>query len=255
MVWHDSSVSWDEDAGRVSRSYNDWKFVDKDIRAFFKLTTDWATRRYEEIWNNSQDVDTLMESDDVFYDLDPDDFSDKVYGLWPDDYHWILRAAVIRNAVTAFEVYLEKSLDEVLALRLRIKIKRPPGRSPGWGTLVKGHKLIRVDIATERVQHIRALRHMLTHQRGELRTEAMRERFTADHLLAVDIDTGEEIWHRAYVGGKVQLTDEIVDSILDDLGMTVREVDSTVWAVAWGRAPAPGLDELRNRMNDESANS
>ncbi len=36
-----------------------------------------------------------------------DEFSRRVEHLWPDDYNWMLRAAVVRDAVTAFEVYLE----------------------------------------------------------------------------------------------------------------------------------------------------
>jgi hypothetical protein len=110
--------------------------------------------------------------------------------------------------------------------------------------------LIGSNISTERVQHIRALRHILTHQRGELRTEAMRTRFVDDYLIAVNADTGEEIWDRAYVGGRVQLTRTTVDAVLDDLGTTIREVDSRVWAVAYGRTPAPELERLRSNMDE-----
>ena len=194
---YDSAVVWDERGGRVSRSFDKWKFVDKDIRAFFKLTTNWAARRYEEIWNESwSEVDVLPDFDDPHYFDSPGSFEDKVEGLWPDDYHWILNAAVIKEAVTAFEVYLEKSLDEVFGRKLRARVKRPPGRSPSWETLVRGHKLIGANVSIERVQHVRALRHILTHQRGELRTETMRARFAADYMLAENADTGEQIWER-----------------------------------------------------------
>ena len=65
----------------------------------------------------------------------------------------------------------------------------------------------------------------------------MRARFAADHVLAVDADTDEEIWDRAYVGGKVQLPRAIVDAVLDDLGKTVREVDGRVWRPRHGAVP------------------
>ena len=237
-------MEWDERAGRVSLSFDNWKLDDKDIRAFFKLTTNWAARQYEDIWNESESAA------DILTDFNDADFEQRVGGLWPDDYQWILRAATIREAVTAFEVYLEKSLGEVLACRLRARVKMQPGRSPGWDALVRGHKLIGVNVSTERVQHIRALRHLLTHQRGELRTEAMRARFAADYLLPENLDTGEQIWDRARVGRKVQLTRTIVNAVLDDLGVTIREVDGRVWAVAWDSAPAPGLDRLISKMNE-----
>jgi hypothetical protein len=252
-VWHDNVVAWDERAGRVSRSFDEWKFVDKDIRAFLSLTANWARRRYEEIWNESErDEDRLASSSDVNYYNSPESFEDGVEELPPGDYQWILYAATIKEAVTAFEVYLEKGLDEVLARRLRARVRRPFGKSPRWDELVKGHQLIEANVSTERVQYIRALRHILTHQRGELRTEAMRARFAADYLIAVNADTGEELWDRAYIGGKVQLTRTIVDAVLDDLGITVREVDSRVWAVAYGRASAPALDELRRRRDQQA---
>jgi hypothetical protein len=34
----------------------------------------------------------------------------------PSDYTWMLHAAVVRDAVTAFEVYLEKAAKEVTGL-------------------------------------------------------------------------------------------------------------------------------------------
>lgn len=107
-------------------------------------------------------------------------------------------------------------------------------------------------MATDRIEHIRALRHMLTHQRSELRTEEMRKRLADDHLLATVTDSGEEIWDRAYVGGKVQLTSEVVGSILDDLASTVRAADSQVWGIAWGRVPAPELDALAEEYRTRS---
>jgi hypothetical protein len=242
-----SAADWNEQAGHVSRAFDSWRLVDRDIRTFLKLATTWATQKYDDLWDEvERDADGTIEVG--AYDVGP--FEQEVEGLWPDDYQWMLRAAVVRDAVTAFEVYLEKSLDEALARRLRVRVKRPAGESPRWKTLVEGHELLGNEIATERIRHIRALRHMLTHQRGELRTEEIRKKFVADYLLATDVDTGEELWHRAYVGGRVQLHPDTVNSILDDLEAAVRKADSRVWAVAWANAPAPELDELRKTMKD-----
>ena len=243
-------MGWDEVSGAVSRSFDKWKLVDKDIRTFLNLTTRWAASKYEETWNASEqkaDIGSSANQDGA------DEFSRRVEHLWPDDYNWMLRAAVVRDAVTAFEVYLEESLDEVLARRARVQVRRRrPHESPPWHILVRGHGMMGNEVETDRIKHIRALRHTLTHQRGELRTEEMRKKFAADVVLATDVDSGEEIWDRAYVGGKVQLTSDIVSEVLDDLGSAVRSADQRVWAIAWGRASAPQLDALREQYERRS---
>lgn len=246
-------MGWDEASGAVSRSFDKWKLVDKDIRAFLNLTMRWAASKYEETWNAAE-----QETDTGGYlnQETADDFSRRVEHLWPDDYRWMLRAAVVRDAVTAFEVYLEKSLDEVLARRARVKVWRQrPHESPPWRTLVDGHAMIGNEVATDRIKHIRALRHTLAHQRGELRTEEMREKFAADFVLATNVDSGEQIWDRAYVGGKVQLPSDVVSAVLDDLASAVRSADHRVWAIAWGRAAAPQLDALKEQYERRSADS
>jgi hypothetical protein len=246
-------MAWNEETGTVSRAFDVWRLVDRDIRAFLKLTTAWASQKYDDVWNETErDIDSAIDAGIYGPDYDVEPFERRVEGLWPDDFEWILRAGVVKDGVTAFEVYLEESLDEALQRRARVRVKRRPGASPPWRTLVGGHQLLGNEVETERVRHIRALRHLLTHQRGELRTEEMRERFAADSLLATDMDTGEEIWDRAYVGGRVQLSSETVSMILDDLGSVIRTADSRVWAVAWSKAPAPRLDELKRRMEEET---
>src|SRR5260370_40811067 len=113
---------------------------------------------------------------------------------------------------------LEKSVEEVLARRARVQVRRRwPHESPPWHILARGHGMIGNEVATDRIKHIRALRHTLAHQRGELRTEEMRKKFAVDFVLATDVDSGEEIWDRAYVGGEVQLPSAVVSVVLDDL--------------------------------------
>lgn len=55
------------------------------------------------------------------FDPDRDDpeayvdlFQDRVDGLWTKDFMWMLRAAILRDAVTAFDVYVEQGLNESL---------------------------------------------------------------------------------------------------------------------------------------------
>ncbi|MFG2445242.1 hypothetical protein ACGFQG_20450 [Nocardia fluminea] len=76
---------------------------------------------------------------------------------------------------------------------------------------------LRLDVKPARVTEIRRLRHILTHQRGELRTAELRKKFGADP------DT-------AWVSHQAALSAEVVTQILDDLGDVVRQADSAAWA-------------------------
>src|SRR5260370_33847966 len=143
---------------------------------------------------------------------------------------------------------LEKSLDEVLARRARVQVRRRwPHESPPWHILARGHGMIGNEVATDRIKPSRALRHRLAHQPGELGTEEMREKFAVDFVLATDVDSGEEIWDRAYVGGKVGMTSEVVSVGLEDLRSAVRSSDKRGWGNDWGRAAASLLDAPREQ--------
>ncbi len=240
-------MGWNEDGGAVSGAFNEWSFVDQDIRAFLSLSTRWATRLYDETWKQAEgEFSAIFDPDRHTGDEHVGLFASEVEGLWPNDYAWMLRAAVVRDAVTAFEVYLEKGLDEAFNRR-GLAITRKEGRpSPPWRVLVKGHKVLGNDVDTGRIKQIRYLRHLLSHQRGELRTEKMRVRFAQHHLLAASLDP--QLEDGEYLGSKVQLAEATVEGVLDGLAAGVREADKRVWAIAWGGAPAPELDKIRARF-------
>jgi hypothetical protein len=180
--------------------------------------------RYNDLWDEiGARPSTEDESDQ------PDVFHEEVDGLWPDDYHWMLRAAVIRDAVTAFEVYLEKATGEVLG-RHGYAWKLKPGRTPRWEQLVKftsGYLGVTVD--SDLVRRIRDLRHTLTHMRGELRTQEQRDQFGIE-------DDGSGFPSRLAV-----LTTESVIGALDDLAAVVRTVDAVAWRFSYGGHRLPGL--------------
>ena len=89
------------------------------------------------------------------------------------------------------------------------------------------------EIETDPVKYVRALRHLLSHQRGELRTEEQRFHYVAE--------ADEEDWlvGDVYVGGDVPLSHDRVLAMMDDLGSVVRACDATVWRHAWGRGGFP----------------
>lgn len=210
------SRAWNESSGAVTRAFDDWRIMDSDIRKFLTLTTRWMDERYQQLW------DEIAAQPGTCDDLElPDAFSKEVDDLWPEDYQWMLRAATIRDAVTAFEIYLEKAANEVLR-RHGYALKVKPGRTPRWDQLAKfmsGSLGVTVDI--DPVRRIRNLRHTLTHLRGQLRTQEQRDQFGKDD-------------GSGFPSNRAVLTGESVINTLDELAAVVRTVDAAAWWFSYG---------------------
>lgn len=207
---------WNEGFGIVTRSFDEWRMTDSDIRAFLALTTRWMDERYQQVWNELGEQPGWEDGPEL-----PDLFHRAVDGLWPPDYHWMLQAAVVRDAVSAFEVYLEKAGDEVLR-RHGYTWKVKLGRTPVWPDMVTFFSgQLQVGVDTDRVQHVRNLRHTLTHLRGELRSPQQREQFGQND------DSG-------FPSFRAELSVETVTGALDELAVVVRQVDQVAWRFSWG---------------------
>ncbi|WP_225844876.1 hypothetical protein [Streptomyces sp. HPF1205] len=170
-------------------------------------------------------------------------------GLWPAEYLWMLEAAALKDGVTAFEVYMESALQETFehlrfgpeGQRMRLRLKTNKNQeSPPWSLLACAHKILGTTVDTNGVEEIRALRHLLTHQRGELRHEQSWRRFRDESLEATMQD-----YERSYVGGKVMLGEARVLRLLDELGAVVREADRPVWALRWNKGTLPAEELYR----------
>jgi hypothetical protein len=216
-------TNWDEGAGRVSRSFNDWYLVDRDQSVFLSKGLEFATEVYDRLWNDIAHQPGDPDGPDV-----PDLFDAAVDGLWPHDYEWMHLAGVLKDGVTNFEVYLERAADEMLRTHGKQFAER--GRAAPWERLMSFYKLIGVRIGPRPVSEVRELRHILTHRRGELRTEKQRERFAGSqesfmqsvaHLEAADVA------HR-----------------LDVLGDAVRSIDPAVYDHTWGGTRSAELAAL-----------
>jgi hypothetical protein len=138
-------------------------------------------------------------------------------GLVSSDFAWMLFAAAVRDAVTAFEVYLHKGINEVLGFA---GYKAGEGDIPTWGDLRELYKnVLEVDIDIEAVKRIRDLRHLLTHQRGELRTQEQRQRYAGEQALFSTV---------------AHLDEAVVRSACAEFLTAARTVDPRVWSGAWG---------------------
>ncbi|MFH9821492.1 hypothetical protein [Streptomyces sp. NPDC017230] len=245
-------MSWNEAHGTVSRAFDDWRQVDAENRAFLKLTSEWSAEAYERKWKQAEEALSDVFDPEVHYgDEHVDMFDDAVGGLWPFSHQWMVEASVLKNGVTAFEVYLEKAAQEVIeGWRVtikegqgthRLRLKTPKGfTSPGWKTLVAAHAVLGSTVDTLDVEWARDLRHLLTHQNGELRDEEALKKFRD-----ADAEADAEALHHAHVGGRVHLGVERVIGVLDKLASVVRHADVAVHTYVWGekRRQVP-LNEL-----------
>ena len=214
-------MPWDERQGRVSRAFDEWKITEREQRTFLRLGLRLATASYTQLWEEAgaepYDEDSGKEQIDAF--------EEKVDGLHEHDFAWMQSAGVLKDAVTIFEVYLEKAREEVLVEHgHRLEI---PAKSPHWSELKKFFRQLGVEIETEQVARVRDLRHFLTHRRGELRTDEQRDRYAKD---------SEERW-AIYV----PLTEDQVLAIMDELAATVRTIDPAVYRHSWGREVVESL--------------
>jgi hypothetical protein len=209
------ATTWNQEAGRVSRAYDEWRLVDRDQRTFLRLGLRFARETYDRIWEEASHEPGDPDGPEL-----PDVFDSKIDGLWPLDYEWMHMAGVLRDAVTAYEVYVEKAREEVL--QHHGHHKDIPERAPAWNVL-RDFFIEELGVHAEppKVHEVRSLRHLLTHRRGELRTEKLRALFgeTTDGFPAI----------------AVELSDEKVSNAMDRLAHAVAAIDAAVYANIWGR--------------------
>jgi hypothetical protein len=108
-------VTWNEAGGTVSRAFADWRRADEENRTFLRLSAKWSAEAYDQEWRHAEEAFTKAFDPDRHYgDEHVSLFEDAVDGLWPDAYGWMVEAAVLKNGVTAYDVYLEKALQEIV---------------------------------------------------------------------------------------------------------------------------------------------
>lgn len=206
---------WDEPAGRVSQSFSDWFLLDGDQRAFLRMGLAFAKEAYKRIWDEAG-----REPADPDGPEQIDVFEERVDGLHQHDYEWMHCSGILREAVTNYEVYLEKAREEIF--RRTGKWRGVPERAPHWGELKKFYEQVGVDVEVDEIREVRELRHFLTHRRGELRTEKLRKQYAAEAGPLGPIN--------------VELSEASVLWSMDVLGAAVRRIDGVVYQHAWGGA-------------------
>jgi hypothetical protein len=208
-------VGWDEKQGRVSRAFDEWWLIERDLRAFLRLGLEFAETEYERLWQECANQPADENSPELI-----DVFEAKVSNLHQNEFRWMFLAAVLRDTVSSFEVYLEKAREEVLRHHGRpIEVA---DRSPTWKTLERFYGQLGTTVRDDAVVSIVNLRDFLAHRRGELRTENQRAEFERSR-------PGE------LPPLEVELTAEEVEAAMDTLADAVRSIDYVVYDHTWGR--------------------
>jgi hypothetical protein len=203
--------------GNVTRAYDQWTLTSRDQRTYLHLTLAWMKERFESEWRDIMESPAHEDSPDAI-----DIFESRV-GMSPGDWAWMTLAGVVRDAVAAYEVYVVKACFEVLRTQGRATRGDLP---PQFGEARAVCTALGADARPAPVNDIFKLRNVLTHQRGELRTERERERFSEQ----------DGFW--SYLA---HLDEARVLQCLDALSANVDALDPIMWAYSWGQLEAPPL--------------
>lgn len=220
-----TAKAWHPGSGLVTRAYDDWHMAEMGLRSFLRLGREFSDEGYESRWERL----SKLPGDEDEPDLD-ELFYDETGGLTSFEFDWLLMNLVVRDAVTLYEVYLETVLHEVVTHRVHGTTVGEV--TPQWRQLTAVFKrAFGVEIDTPHVKEVVALRHLLTHRRGELRTDALRKQYdTKEHDfpdIAVRLEVDDVLGH------------------LDNLAAAVEQVDRAMFPYAWGHAAIP------HEMHDE----
>ena len=160
-------AGWDEESGVVSRTFNDWYLVDRDQRAFLMLGLEFSGPAFDRIWKGAGEEPGDPDGPDQL-----EVYERRARGLFPQNYDWMHLSGAFRDAVTNFEVYLEKAKEEVEGSGSR----QIAERAPSWRESRTFFDSLGVEIDTPDVAEVRTSA-TFSSTAGELRTEKMRREY------------------------------------------------------------------------------
>ena len=146
--------------GKVTWAFDEWRLAERELLAFLRLGLKLSKEGFDRLWD---EIGRMPASEDGPERIDL--FDEATDGLSPLKFDWILMNLVVRDAVTLYEVYLEKALHEVAEYRVGATVVGE--RSPEWNKLKPIYRRIfKTDPEPVDVRAVIRLRNLLTHRRG-----------------------------------------------------------------------------------------
>jgi hypothetical protein len=215
-----------------SRAYEEFHFTLNDLKLFLvgglRAWEQYAEQLWQEIGNRPSDGEGPEQAD----------LYEREIGLYPHEYEFMHHAAVLKDAVSAFEIYLEAAREEVVSRSIGMTTRHKTDyRTPRFEDLREFFKKVFGLTLAPSVDEVRTLRHILTHRRGELRRREERERFA---------QTSDS----PFMQGVASLTTEVVMDYLDSLSAAASLLDQAVWASAYGSESRERLQLYILERND-----
>lgn len=232
-------MPWNEDGGAVTRTFDEWKITDKEIRSFLSTGMKFADQGFEGALRRAEEQFDPEGSDHPF------EIAEKETGIDPCQYEQMLLAACLKDAVTAYEVYLEHALEEVLQ---RHGLSLPSMTASGsmrFGILKDAYRdFFGIEIEDDAIRDARELRHLLTHRRGHAFVKEDWERFSADAKN-----------REFFRGRRIQLSREDIERRIHAVATKVREIDPVIWEYSWGGKTSEAMIRLgeRSKFKPEAA--
>lgn len=235
-----------------------WHIDEVELRSFLVTSAEGMTA-----WFKTQEEDARSRAQAEFdpqYSREDDGYSffmDRV-GIFWEQYWYQLAAAVIKDACTLYEVFLEESAHETLqryGSGLTTLSTEDSWRPNECHEFYRNYFDIRIDTAD--VEHIRWIRNKLSHLRDSLRTNAGEAEFS-EKLKALGIDaeaTSDELElnlpHHEY-GRELSFGDSLTLSpleawrILNILRSHIEHVTRVLHDLQFGKYTTQALFDLTN---------
>jgi hypothetical protein len=218
-----------ERGGRTTRSFDQWSRAERQLRSFLRFGLRFGDEGLERLWKEIEGQTSDGSEDTI------DVFDRKLEGLGSHEFGWMLAAATVRDAVTLYEVYLEQAAGEIL---VRHGLEWGSDESPRWPELREFFRFVGIDLYEDKsVEKVRRLRHLLTHRRGALETEADRASYGSAYPFP---------YYEA-----VELDEPRVLVAMDALAISVRRIDADAYDYSWGEKRVELLQEMRAALPDD----
>lgn len=237
----------------VSVEYVFWQREHQQVRAFLVHTNEGMSKWFDRQWAAAN-----SRADEIF---DPEhhdaglaaELFEQMTDVWPEDFFLQLSAAVIKDAVTLYELFLESLADAVLS-RYGVRLATTKAEKTWrWDDCEAFYaSYLGIEVATAQIQATRWIRHKMTHQRSEIRTPAGRLEFER-HLAAMHLDdiNADDAYtaladHKPFFTRGVKLSQGQTLRILDVIANEVASVATAVFPFDYGTASSAPLLSLRD---------